>query len=306
MSSSRVSTRYMIIFEEFSKSKIQAVQMSRCPPFHGKYPPPSYAKCLKLWNKIRKMSVVKKAQMEIEARKIGLETQLSVQASAILKSIGISAVAGVELSQQLLTELIQCGAVDAEVTFTEISNNSPLKKAMLELIACSLSDKIDESRLYGKGVVSHFDLYFSCKTDTKLTQFLASIKFDAERNLTAVAELMKARDNMYALMRRTRDNTIVNMELMGTPDKVTESAKKKAKILTKDEAVERANGKVTMVVEAVESAKRKAVEEDSDDEEDAEMEDTFDTATSVNVTAKGTKRAATAPIDITEMATLLY
>lgn len=57
-----------------------SAHMSRLPPFRGKYPPPSYDKCLKLWNKIKKMSVVNKEQTEIEARKLGLMKQLLSQA----------------------------------------------------------------------------------------------------------------------------------------------------------------------------------------------------------------------------------
>jgi len=58
------------------------------------------------------------------------------------------------------------------------------------LMASSLSDKIEESRLYGKGIVSHFDLYHNCNTNAKFNTFLASIKFDAEGNPAMVAELL--------------------------------------------------------------------------------------------------------------------
>lgn len=79
---------------------------------------------------------------------------------------------------------------------------------MLQLIACSLSDEIEESKLYGKGIVSHFDLFFNCNTNAKFNEFLASIRYDAEGNPAMVAELLKARDNLYATIVRTRNNTI--------------------------------------------------------------------------------------------------
>lgn len=251
--------------------------------------------------KLRSVGTMNKEQTEIEARKL---VQLSSLAVELLKKIGYNALVGVELSKQLLHELIECGAVEDTVTYKEFSNNTSLKKVMLVLMACSLRDKIDESRLYGKGIVSHFDLYHNCGTNPKFNQFIASINYDAEGNPAMVAELMKSRDNLYAMMVRTRNTTIENMELMGTPDKTAERAQKKpAPILTKEDAILRGKeklGKLAESVQAIESAKRKAIQDDDDDDKDAEMEDTFDETSSVKVTAKGTKRAATAPIDITE------
>jgi hypothetical protein len=131
--------------------------------------------------------------------------------------------------------------------------------------------------LYGKGIVSHFDLFFNCNVNSKFNEFLASIKFDAKNNPAMVAELLRSRDNLYALIVRTRNLTIENMELMGTPDKKAENAKKKpAPILTKEDAVKKANEKVNKIanaVQGIESAKRKATEDDEEEEEEEDDEE---------------------------------
>lgn len=251
------------------------------PKFYNKYPTPSYNKLLikrlKLYNNQRK-NIMNKAQIEIEAGKL-----LSSKAVRILKEIGSNAMAEAELAHQLLDELVASGAVQDTVTYAEFANNVALKKAMLAMIGCSLSDNLVESRLYGKGIISHFDLFNNCGTNAKFNAFLAKINYDAEGNPAMVSELMKGRDNLYALMVRTRNNTIENMELMGTPDKKVESAKKKpAPILTKEDAIKKANEKVSKVaesVQAIESAKRKAIDEEGDDVDDAEMDDSFDSPT---------------------------
>lgn len=258
------------------------------PKFYGKYPTPSYQKLLnnrlKYFNK-QKKNIMNKEQTELEANKL---LKLSTGAVNLLKRIGTNAIVGVDLAKQLLSELVNCGAVEDSVTYKEFMNNVALKKAMLQLIACSLSDRIEDSTLYGKGIVSHFDLFFNCNVNSKFNEFLASIKFDAKNNPAMVAELLRSRDNLYALIVRTRNLTIENMELMGTPDKKAENAKKKpAPILTKEDAVKKANEKVNKIanaVQGIESAKRKATEDDEeeeDEEDDEELPELPEVGTSV-------------------------
>ena len=160
-----------------------------------------------------------KHDTEIEARKI---IQLSEPAVRLLKVIGYNPVAGAELAKQLLDELIQCGAVAKDITYTEFVNNVTLKKAMLVMMACSLSDRPADSQLYGKGIVSHFDLFFNCNTNLKFNQFLASIKFVAKGNRALLDELVEGRDNITKFMRSMCNYTIENMELTGAPAKFEE------------------------------------------------------------------------------------
>ncbi|KAJ1439721.1 hypothetical protein B484DRAFT_427611 [Ochromonadaceae sp. CCMP2298] len=188
---------------------------------------------------------------------------LSKKAQEILMTIGNNAVVSAVLSKKLLDELINCGALEFDVTFEEVNANTGIKKAMTTWIAMSLSKEVSQSAHFGLGIVSHFDLYFNMGTDPMLNKFLTSIKYDMVANADKVAEMKLKRKNLYALVNRTRTATIDNFELMGTPDKKAEKDKKLA-IKTSEDVEKEFNETLQKVVgnNHAENAKRKAISEE--------------------------------------------
>ena len=124
------------------------------------------------------------------------------------------------LSMRLLEELINEGIIADDIDYQSLVSNVLLMKTILLYLGQGLSTTINESK-FGLDLISDFELYFNCKSDTQLNVKIKDHNLSAEKYV----ELQKSRNSCVRFVSSTRMLVIDHFNLLGAPDRIAHKKK---------------------------------------------------------------------------------
>jgi len=101
-------------------------------------------------------------------------------------------------------------------SYNDIIGNNLLMKHIRETLANNLS-KNPTTSYYGTGVISDWDLFFLCQTDANLSETISKMK-NCDIDDNKKTDLKKKRNQLSRFISNLRDQIILDMDLVGTPD----------------------------------------------------------------------------------------
>jgi hypothetical protein len=175
-------------------------------------------------------------------------------------------------AKKLYQNWLRNGLVNDSDSFQDVFSNKPLMTLLLHNLAEGLPKEASTSQ-YGRFFVSDHDLYFRCKTDFQLSNFLRE-KALTHLNVNDTSSIKSGRLALLKSMTRLRDTVLMDMELVGTHDPTEKKTLPTAKaVIKKAEKKARDTKKRKPVCdEEIEEDEEENEEEENKEEENEEEE----------------------------------
>ena len=121
---------------------------------------------------------------------------------------------GVFASRDLYKDLLISGHLKDDQDYDDIIQDAAFMIMLKDSLAKTLETDPKKS-LYGKGMISEYDLYWKCDTDVQLVQHFRNknVKISADD----MVMLKEARRDLKRLVTETRNGTVMNFGATGTP-----------------------------------------------------------------------------------------
>ena len=136
--------------------------------------------------------------------------KLDKHAIDMLAKLSKNASLNKSLATKLKKNFESNGIIEADATYEEVSKDVKLMKTLLKYLGQGLPDTNEKSN-YGLGYLTDHNLYFNGSTDKKLDNLIAYLHLPHD----TVVKLQKKRTALFTFVRKTRNDLLDNMELIG-------------------------------------------------------------------------------------------
>ena len=121
---------------------------------------------------------------------------------------------GVFASRDLYKDLLLSGQLKDDQDYEDIVQDAPFMIMLKDTLAKTLETDPMKS-LYGKGMISEYDLYWKCDTDVQLVQYFRNKNVNISGDDMVI--LRQARKDLKRLVTETRSNVVIHFGATGTP-----------------------------------------------------------------------------------------